>query len=535
MDSNKELALAQIYARLKKNPGMPPRELERLKMSACSANGLSGVVKNPDILEFVEKMEGGISEDWRRLLKIKDVRSLSGISNIAIMTVPMPCPGKCIYCPGGVEAGSPKAYTGKEPAARRASQNDYDSFRQVNARLRQFELIGHVTGKCEVIVQGGTFNSAPAEYTDKFIKGIYDALNGVPSASIQAAQELNESAKHRMIGLTLETRPDYCSPSQISAMLDYGMTRVEIGVQSLSEAVMKKSGRGHTVADVIGATARLKDSFVKVCYHMMPGLFANPQEDVEDFKRLFTGGDFQPDMLKIYPTLVMPNTPLYQLWRRGEYKPYDSETAAGVIAECKRFVPEWCRIMRVNRDIPVNLIADGVEKSNLRELIAIKMRKNGVECRCIRCREAGIRQLKRGTRVDWENVRMVRRDYAASGGQEVFLSFEETGIGALLGFLRLRIPGETRFRPEIAPNTAGVRELHVYGEQLRVGEKDGSNKLDSMQHGGLGSQLLAEAERVSREEFGANKLLVISGVGVRNYYRALGYARDGIYMGKQLS
>ncbi|MFH1107333.1 MAG: tRNA uridine(34) 5-carboxymethylaminomethyl modification radical SAM/GNAT enzyme Elp3 [Candidatus Micrarchaeota archaeon] len=535
MPSKREQALRVIYEELSKSPPATRVGLERLKMRVCSDLRLPGVLKNPDIVMYVEEMEGGISEEWRKLLKIKDVRSLSGISNIAVMTAPMPCPGRCIYCPGGVDAGSPKAYTGKEPAARRAAQNDYDSFRQVSARLRQFALIGHVTDKCEVIVQGGTFNAAPKEYTDVFVKGIFDALNCRPSSSLDEAQSLNEAAAHRMVGLTFETRPDHCSPRQVSDMLAYGMTRVEIGVQSLSEEVMRKSGRGHTVGDVVHATARLKDSFLKVCYHMMPGLFADRAQDIEDFRTLFSDERFQPDMLKIYPTLVMPGTPLYDMWRRGEYAPYTSGQAAEVIAECKRFVPEYCRIMRVNRDIPANLIAGGVGKSNLRELVAGELKGKGVGCRCIRCREAGIRQLKSGVNVDLQDVALVRRDYRASGGDEVFLSFEDAGSDALLGFLRLRIPGEAAFLPEISDGTAGVRELHVYGEQLRVGEREGSGRFDAIQHGGLGRKLLAEAERVALEEFGCRRLLVLSGVGVRNYYRSLGYERDGFYMGKPLS
>lgn len=530
----RESFFRDFFDQLQREPGMDAAALQRLKNRLASQYALASVPKNPQVVEWIEAREGRVDSGLRKALKIKHVRALSGISNIALMTAPLPCPGKCIYCPGGPDANSPKAYTGKEPAARRAAQNDYDAFRQVKARLHQFSLLGHVTEKCELIVQGGTFNSLPADYQESFVKGIYDALNGQYAGSIPEAQKLNETAEHRMVGLTFETRPDYCSPSQVSGLLEFGCTRVEIGVQSLSEEVMRKSGRGHTVQDVVAATERMKDSFLKVCYHMMPGLFANPAQDVADMRALFSDGSFQPDMLKIYPTLVMPNTPLYEMWKRGDYVPYNSEQAAAVIAEGKQFVPEHCRIMRVNRDIPSNLIADGVTKSNLRELVLGALKEKGISCRCIRCREAGLKMLKQSAPVSYEDARLVRRDYEASGGREVFLSYEDEAQNALLGFLRLRLP-HAPFRKEITENTAGIRELHVYGEQLSLGKRAGSSPQKEVQHEGLGTRLLLEAERIAREEWGARKLLVISGVGVRAYYRKRGFADDGVYLGKGLS
>jgi len=530
----KDVFMQDLYSELKRNPLLSPRQVQQLKNRLASKHQLPQVIKNPQVVEWIQEREGRLPAELQKTLKSKHVRALSGISNIAIMTAPMPCPGRCIYCPGGPAFNSPKSYTGKEPAARRAAQNNYDAYQMVSARLHQFSLLGHHTEKCELIVQGGTFNALPDDYQRQFVLGMYNALNTSQSPSIEHAQTVNENAEHRLVGLTFETRPDHCAPEQVSSLLDFGATRIEMGVQSLSDEVLKKSGRGHDLQAVVDATARLKDSFLKICFHMMPGLFADRRQDLSDAKQLFDDERFQPDMLKIYPTLVMPQTPLYELWRKGAYTPYTSEEAAEVIAEGKRFVPEYCRIMRVNRDIPANLIVDGVKKSNLRELIFQNLKQKGVSCRCIRCREAGLKMLKENVDVNSLHAKLVRRDYAASGGREVFLSFEDGSADALLGFLRLRVPAAP-FRPEITENTVGIRELHVYGEPLRIGSRERSSHFSRVQHDGLGSRLLAEAERTAREEFDARKMLVISGVGVREYYRSRGYARDGVYMGKRLA
>lgn len=532
MGREKDQIISEIYEEISENPNLTPQELLLLKNALASRYGQSQVLKNPEILEKLES-EGKLTPELRKALKIKHIRALSGISNIAIMTAPLPCPGKCIYCPGGPEFNSPKSYTGKEPAARRAEQNGYDSYREVEARLRQFSLLGHSAEKNELIVQGGTINALPYNYQYNFIKGAYDAFNGAISSSLEEAKTLNEVAKHRVIGLTLETRPDYCAHGQLSKLLEFGTTRIELGVQSLDDRIMALSKRGHSVNDVVEATRRCKDSLLKICYHMMPGLFATPKQDVEYFRQLFSDPNFQPDMLKIYPTLVMPGTELYQMWKRGEYKPYDAETAAQVIAKAKRFIPEYCRIMRVNRDIPTNLIADGVMKSNLREMVEKECKKQGISCRCIRCREVGIKMLKQKIKVDYDAVELVRRNYDASKGREIFLSFEDKTNDALMGFIRLRKFSGDAFRPEIDVGTMGIRELHVYGVQLPLGKKL-MDRFDPVQHEGYGSQLLAEAERIAKEEFGMQKMLIISGVGVREYYRKRGYALEGVYMSKKI-
>ena len=464
------------------------------------------------------------------------MRSLSGISTVAIMTKPSFCPGECIYCPGGIANNSPKSYTGKEPAARRAEQNDFDAFRQVKTRISQYELMGHEPEKCELIIMGGTFPALSEKYQHDFVKGAFDGFNGKKGRSLQDSQKRNESAKHRVIGMTFETRPDYCTEAQISKMLEFGATRMEIGVQSVYDDILKKVKRNHTIEDVADATQRCRDSFLKVGYHIMPGLFSTKKKDVEMFKILFSDSRFKPDMLKIYPCLVMPDTPLYEMWRRGEFQPYSSEEAAEAIAEGKRFVPEYCRVMRINRDIPSNLIAEGVKASNLRELVVKSAKEKGISCRCIRCREAGLKAMKEKMEIDWNAVALKRFDYSASGGKEIFLSFEDRKNDLLLGFTRLRIPSEKIFRKEIDSKTAGIRELHVYGEQLQIGKTAKKNKqYAEIQHKGFGALLLDEAEKIAKEEFDCNKLLVLSGIGVKEYYRKLGYSDYGVYVMKKLA
>ncbi|MFH1443605.1 MAG: elongator complex protein 3 [Candidatus Micrarchaeota archaeon] len=334
MSENEDKVFEEIYGELTENPDITPQQLLKLKNRLASKYGQSRTVKNPEILGRLEK-EGKLTPELRKALKIKHIRALSGISNIAIMTAPLPCPGRCIYCPGGPLFNSPKSYTGKEPAARRAEQNGFDSYRQVEARLRQFSLIGHSADKNELIIQGGTLNALPITYQTDFIKGAYDAFNGKISGSLEEAIKINETSKHRVIGLTIETRPDFCAEGQLSKLLEFGTTRIELGVQSLEDKILQKSKRGHSVQQVVDATRRCKDSLLKICYHMMPGLFATPEEDIAYFKKLFSDPSFQPDMLKIYPTLVMPNTELYEMWKKGEYVPYTSEEAAAVIAESK--------------------------------------------------------------------------------------------------------------------------------------------------------------------------------------------------------
>lgn len=501
-------------------------DLWEAKIRASEKYGIRGVLRNSEILDTIPSNR----RDKRTLtlLKVRPMRTISGVNVIAVATVGL-CPWKCIYCPQGENA--PKSYTGREPAVLRAIQNDYDPYRQVLSRIRQLQEIGHEVSKCELIIIGGTFNAMEKDYREYFIKRCLDAMNGFESGDLKKAQLANEKAEFRMVGLTVETRPDLAGEKEIDELLDEGLTRIELGVQTLSNRVYERINRGHKVEDVANATKVCKDSFLKVLYHMMPGLFSNKREDVETFRKLFLDERFKPDMLKIYPALVMRGTKLYDMWKRGDYKPYSSGEAAAVIAEATKFIPRYVRVMRVQRDFPSTLVAAGVKKSNLRQLVDEKLGIKKIRCNCIRCREIGYKILREGMKPDWDSIKLNRLEYDASGGKEIFLSFDETKHDALVGFLRLRKPSAEALREEIDKGDCGVRELHVYGRMLPVGGREETE----FQHKGFGRMLLEEAEKIANEEFGSRKILVLSGVGVRDYYFSMGYRKDGPYVSKKLN
>ncbi|MEM4389344.1 MAG: tRNA uridine(34) 5-carboxymethylaminomethyl modification radical SAM/GNAT enzyme Elp3 [Candidatus Micrarchaeia archaeon] len=499
--------------------------LQRLKTELSKKWSLAGALSNSEILAALPAEKK--TPRLLALLKKRPMRTASGVAPVAVMSL-SDCPhGRCSYCPKG--EGAPNAYTGCEPATMRGKQYGFDPFAQTRARIAQLQAIGHATDKIELIIQGGTFPWMHAEYKKNFIKRCFDALNEDErgAESIEAAHAKNERARHRCVGLTIETRPDWCRTHHIDEFLAWGTTRVELGVQVLSDEIYRKVNRGHSLKDVIDATRALKDSGLKVLYHMMPGLWQGKEEDIEDFRRLFEDEAFRPDMLKIYPCLVLRGTRLYEEWMRGEFRPYDTEEAAEVISEALRFVPPWCRVMRITRDIPENLIVAGVKKNNLRQLVEERMRAKGFACRCIRCREVGLRKLKHGIEPKLERAKLKRIEYAASGGKEVFLSFEDEATDTLYAFLRLRLPAEPH-REELREASV-VRELHVYGRALELGKREAGE----VQHAGLGSRLLAEAENISRA-WGVRKMAVMSGVGVREYYFERGFKRDGPYVSKEL-
>lgn len=492
-------------------------DLHRVKQEASKKFRLSNFLKNSEILAALPP---DAPEGLRSMLVKRPMRTRSGVTPVALMIRPEgSCPHSCIYCPYTGKAA--KSYTGEEPAALRARQFGFDPFMQVEGRLKHFKETGHPTDKCEAILMGGTFLSMPRPYRRDFIKRMYDGFNGRDSESISRAQELNENSENRVIGLTIETRPDVCTRQHIDEMLEYGATRVELGVQNPDDRIYSKINRGHTVKDVEEATRLLKDSCFKVAYHLMPGLpGSSPEEDKEMVKKVFSDPRFRPDMLKIYPTLVMENTVLYGMMQEGKYSPYDAEQAAEVISEFYRHIPPWVRVMRIQRDIPTGLIEGGVEKSNLRELVERAIKRKGIRSEEIRAREIG-----RGG-VSPEDAELVRRDYDASGGKEIFLSYEAEN--KLVGFIRLRVPGSP-FRKEITETTALVRELHVYGSESRIGEKG-----RAAQHRSFGSLLLKNAEKIAAEELGKTEMAIISGVGARNYYFKRGYSRKGPYVWKKL-
>ncbi len=486
----------------------------------------------PRDYEILNKLPQEYVITLKKILRNKPVRSLSGVSVIAVMTKPLPCPGTCIYCPGGIEnpTPTPQSYTGHEPAARRAYQLNYDPFTQVRYRINQLESIGHDVQKIELIIMGGTFISAPSEYKKWFIRGIYEGLLGkrYPDKSLRELQELLETSKYRLVGLTIETRPDFCYEKEVDEILYYGATRVEIGVQILDEEILTLIKRGHDVNSVRKAFRIAKDSGLKTVAHMMLNLpFSSPKRDLESFKRLFDDPDFRPDMLKIYPTAVVKGTELYEMWKRHEYTPYSQDKLVDVIAKIKKMTPPWIRIQRVQRDIPLNLIETGYSVGNLRQVVQDYMRELGWRCRCIRCREVGLNYYKIGVQPD--DSHPVIRKYASSQGEDIFISIEDAKKDIIIGFLRLRKPSDHAHRKEITPNTMIVRELHVYGSALPLGSRNG----DSWQHRGYGAQLLKLAEEIAVSDYDANKIVIISGIGVREYYRRLGYRLEGVYMSKK--
>ncbi|MBI4399154.1 tRNA uridine(34) 5-carboxymethylaminomethyl modification radical SAM/GNAT enzyme Elp3 [Candidatus Micrarchaeota archaeon] len=521
----RRLAVLEIVNELEET--INERELLRMKLKVGEKYRLAKTIRNSEILECLP--ESKKTAEMVNLLKIRATRSLSGIVPIAVMCLANKCPhGRCTYCPKGDNAA--QSYTGEEPVSMRAAQSNFDPYLQTKQRIEQLQAIGHKVQKCELIILGGTFNSEPYSYQQFFMKRCLDAMNGFDSETVEQALIANEKAEFRAVGITFETKPDWCKKEHIEKMLNFGVTRVEIGVQVLSDEIYKKVNRGHTLRDVVESTAQAKDSYLKVLYHMMPGLFTDPKKDVEDFRTLFENPDFRPDMLKIYPCVVLPNTALYQMWKRGMFTPYTTEEAAEVLVEATKYIPPYVRVMRIQREIPANVIQAGVKNTNLRQIVERKLKERGIKCRCIRCREVGLRMKQDDIVLDESRIELKRIEYEASGGKEIFLSYEETENDLLIGFLRLREHGENKFRQEIGDSSMGVRELHVYSEALHLHEKPGEN----YQHKGYGKLLLAEAERIAREEFDKKKLLVISGVGAREYYYKLGYNREGAYVSKEL-
>ncbi|MFA6973776.1 MAG: tRNA uridine(34) 5-carboxymethylaminomethyl modification radical SAM/GNAT enzyme Elp3 [Parcubacteria group bacterium] len=534
---------------------------------------------NADLREHYEKMIAAKkikrSLKFEEVLQSRKIRTQSGVAVVAVLTKAYPCPGQCLYCP--TEKDMPKSYLSNEPAVMRAIDSKFDPYRQVQNRLRSLELNGHKTDKIELIVMGGTFSYLPKKYQEKFITECFRACNDYPRrvsciayrvssrrdalqcvSTLACEQKRNETAKHRIIGLTLETRPDYINEQEILNFRNLGCTRVELGVQSLFDDVLKINKRGHLVAETIQATKLLKDAGFKINYHMMPGLPGSTlKKDLQMFQELFTNPNFQPDMLKIYPTVVLKNSALYNLWKKKKYVPLTDNNFEKLILEIKNeAIPPYVRIARLVRDVPTTSIIAGPTLSNLRQIIIPQSK-----CPCIRCREVG---------ADYtinEKIVLDRIDYPASDGQEIFLQYVSPDKKKLFALLRLRIPslmchpersrdmkclgvveGSTpkldsstslrcarndklyNFLP-VLKNAALIREVHTYGKMAEINTKDKK----SPQHIGLGKKLMLEAERIARQEFGRDKIVVISGVGVRGYYRKMGYRLQDTYMTKNLN
>lgn len=437
------------------------------------------------------------------------------------MTQPFKCPGQCVFCP--TYPAVPQSYTPESPAVLRAIRCGFDAKKQIRLRLKALSEMGHPTDKIELIVMGGTFLAYPKDYQYQFIKDCLDGLNGQESADLEEAKKINETAKHRCTGLCIETRPDWCREPEIERMLEFGATRVELGVQILDDEIYRLTLRGHKVEDVVRATALLRENGFKVHYHWMPGLpGSTPEHDLELSRKLFDDERFRPDGLKLYPTMVVEGTELERWYRENRYQPYDVSTMVRLMVDIKSIVPKYVRISRVLRDIPAKFITAGC-KDSLRGVVKQRMKQKGIECKCIRCREYGHR-----ARGGWAigSPHLTRMDYEASGGREIFLSFEDEAE-TLFGLLRLRIQPQ----PVTGEISAVIRELHIYGPEVPLTEQ----KEGAAQHRGLGKALLQEAERVASEEFKTRQMTILSGVGAREYYRTeFGYSLQGAYMVKEL-
>jgi len=457
----------------------------------------------------------------------KLTRTISGVTPVAVMTLPLNCPGQCIYCP--TYSKIPQSYTPESPVVLRAKQYGFDAATQVRMRLRALSEMGHPTDKIELIVMGGTFLAYPLDYQYQFIKDCFDALNGRKSSGLEEAKQINEQADHRCVGLCIETRPDFCTQDEVERMLKFGATRVELGVQTLDDGIYELVRRGHKVGDVIRATRLLKEHGFKVHYHWMPGLpGSTPEKDLELSRRLFEDSSFRPDGLKLYPTMVVEGTELEKWYREKNYQPYDNETMVNLLAEIKAMVPKYVRISRILRDIPAKYIVAGL-KDSLRGTLKERMAERGIICRCIRCREYGHR-----SRDGWETgePRLTRLDYEASEGREIFLSFEDEKE-TLFGLLRMRIQARPvpALGEESGKNTAIIRELHIYGPEVPLKDRNP----EAAQHKGLGKALLKEAEKIASDEYQMGQIAILSGVGAREYYRTeFGYHSKAGYMVKRV-
>jgi elongator complex protein 3 len=501
------------------------------KMKIAKEHNLNKIPSNSELIGCLRLNE---REKLLPILRRKITRTISGVTVVAVMTKPWSCPQKepCAYCPGGPPYGVPQSYTGHEPAAMRGLQSSFDPYLQVKNRIQQLQAIGHVVDKVELIVMGGTFPSTPREYQENFVKECLDSITGQKSHSLEQAKTIAETGRIRNVGITVETRPDWAKREHVDHMLHMGVTRVELGVQNIYDDIYTLVNRDHSVQDVIEATCSLKDAGLKVAYHLMPGLPSSDfQRDLHAFKKIFADSNFKPDMIKIYPCLVLKGTKVYQWWKNGEYKPYTTEEAARLIVEIKKVVPPWIRIMRVQRDIPAYLIEAGVNRGNLRELVQQRLREQEMRCRCIRCREVGHRWLKDRVKPDLNNIQVLTTKEEASEGEDIFISAGDPANDVLIGYLRLRIPSQKAHRLEINKKPCSIiRELHVYGPLVPVGKK----VTEAWQHKGYGENLLKEAEQISKEEYDCEKIAVTSALGTKQYYERYGYSYDGPYMSKAL-
>lgn len=472
-------------------------------------------------------------------IRMKPMRTLSGVTTVTVLTRPEACPGHCIFCP--TESRMPKSYLSDEPGGARAVQNDFDPFRQVSSRLEAYDAIGHPTDKIELLILGGSWTAYPLEYQEWFVQRCFDAMNGFDSQTLEQAHTANESSAHRNVGLVIETRPDEITPERLTWLRWLGVTKVQLGAQSMDDAILEINKRGHTTAQTLQACAMLRAAGFKIVLHWMPNLLgATLESDREDFKRLWV--DACPDEIKIYPTQLLKNSALYQYWLRGEYHPYSTDELIGLIADIKPGIPAYCRVNRVIRDIPSSHVVAGNKRTSLRQDVMAELARRGQQCGCIRCREV------RGKGVTPEVLQLIPTVYHATQAEEYFLEYR-TPEGKIAGYLRLSLPEkpasfwkDAEVSAEFTDHpldmegmaldleqAAIIREVHVYGQSLPVGgELNGA-----AQHSGLGTRLLEQAEKIALDR-GFKKLAVIAAVGTRLYYESRGFTRGSLYLVKNL-
>ncbi len=506
-------------------------ELQKALRRHPLPDGQGFLAKHTLVAAYRELVRSGAWQEDAELLariRMKPVRTLSGVTTITVLTKPFPCPGECIFCPS--ETDMPQSYLPDEPGARRGVENEFDPYRQVSSRLKALREVGHPTDKIELLILGGSWSAYPREYREWFTRRCFEALNeenpqdDQPEAKLVDAQQRNETGAHRCVGLVLETRPDLITREELIFNRRLGATKLQIGIQSMDENVLALNRRGHSAAQAIEAARLIRAAGYKLVAHWMPNLLgATLESDRADFARLWETGSIQPDELKIYPCQLLRSAELYRYWERGDYQPYTEAELISLLADIKPGVPRYCRINRVIRDIPSPNVVEGNRNTSLRQDVARELERRGTPCACIRCRE-----VRRG-QVDVGALRLNDLVYGTASTEEHFLSFD-TREDKLAGFLRLSLPLETNaLRLADLEGAAIIREVHVYGQSIEVG----AGLPGAAQHVGLGSRLLLEAERISREGGYAN-LAVISAVGTRRYYAARGFEPRELYMVKPL-
>lgn len=554
----------KLCEEIQKSTKKDKNSIFKLKINLCKQLGIINIPTDIQILISAKEEQLPLLQN---LLQTKPSRSISGVTPVAIMTSPHPCPhGKCSMCPGGIDSlygDVPQSYTGAEPATMRGIRANYDPYIQIFNRLEQYVVLGHPIDKIDLIIMGGTFPARDPTYQNEFIKYSYKAMNDfsdlffknreldldtfkeffqlpgeigteqrtkeihqkiltLKSTSTLPKEKLrNETSTIRCIGMTIETRPDQASLEQANLMLEQGCTRIELGIQSVYDKALEKINRGHDTECSIQTIRRLKDLGFKLNFHIMPGIpGVSVEEDVAAFRILFSDSRYRPDMLKIYPLMVMPNTKLHEDFKQGKFQPLSTKKAAEIIAQSFKYIPKYCRVMRVQRDIPTYRIEAGVDKTNLRQYVDQELKTQNIIPQDIRARESGRKES------NINNAQIEILEYAASEGKEFFISYEEKETNTLFGFCRLRFPSQ-QLKGEITPTTSIIRELHVYGESTSLGKDNPT----SSQHKGIGKKLLKKAEEITKQH-NYNKIIVISGIGVREYYRKQGYSNDGPYVSK---